>query len=73
MFHLPPSEGHYQFHPNSINEFCKCFIVSLFQKRGSGTSASYILLDVNSRGDRCLSHSSRHTQVPSDYLDYYFN
>ena len=31
MFHLPPSEGHYQFHPNSINEFCKCFIVSLFQ------------------------------------------
>ena len=31
MFHLPPSEGHYQFHPNSINEFSKCFIVSLFQ------------------------------------------
>ena len=47
-----------------------CFIVS---EEGSGTSASYILLDVNSRGDRCLSHSSRHTQVPSDYLDYYFN
>ena len=34
MFHLPPSEGHCQFHPNSINEFSKCFIVSLFQKRG---------------------------------------
>ena len=31
MFHLPPSERHYQFHPNSINEFSKCFIVSLFQ------------------------------------------
>ena len=31
MFHLPPSEGHCQFHPNSINEFSKCFIVSLFQ------------------------------------------
>ena len=30
MFHLPPSEGHYQFHPNSI-KFSKCFIVSLFQ------------------------------------------
>ncbi len=36
MFHLPPSEGHYQFHPNSIMNLANVSLFHCFNPKDHG-------------------------------------